>query len=73
MALDGSAVPSVPDFLGGVVLAFPAGRHAITLTAPPATLRLRLLAASGAIAATLLLLWAASFLPPSFASRAELP
>ena len=73
VALDGTAVEGVPDFLGGVVLAFPAGTHAITLSAPPATLRLRLLAASGAIAATLLLVWAASFLPPSRTTRAELP
>jgi hypothetical protein len=73
VALDGRAAPSVPDFLGAVVLAFPAGTHAITLAAPPATLRLRLLAASGALAATLLLVWAASFLPESRPTRAELP
>jgi hypothetical protein len=69
VALDGAPVESVPDFLGGVVLAFPAGTHTVTLTAPPKALRLGLLAASGGIAATLLLVWALSFLP----SRAELP
>lgn len=72
VALDGAAVERVPDFLGAVVLAFPAGTHAITLRAPPATQQLRLLAASGAIAGTLVLVWVASFSIPSRATRTEL-
>ncbi len=73
VALDGARVESVPDFLGGVVVAFPAGEHTLTLRAPPATLRVLLLAASGAIAVALLILWVLNFLPPGRAPRAELP
>lgn len=71
VALDGAAVESVPDFLGAVVLSFPAGTHAVTLRAPPATLQLRLLAASGAIAGTLVLVWVASFSIPSRATPTD--
>jgi hypothetical protein len=73
VALDGAGVASVPDFLGGVVVAFPAGEHTVTLRAPSATWRVRLLAASGGIAVALLILWVLNFLPPGRAPRAELP
>jgi hypothetical protein len=71
VALDGEPVASVPDFLGGMVIAFPAGEHAIALRAPRARLQGGLLAGGGAFAAALLLVWAATFLPR--ATRATLP
>ena len=56
--IDGEPTRSAADFLGGIVLAFPAGTHEITLQAPRAILRLRLLAISGGIATALAILWA---------------
>jgi hypothetical protein len=73
VALDGDAVESVPDFLGGSVIAFPAGRHAISLGAPEANLRLALVAGCGGIAAALVLVWAASFLPFSREATRAVP
>lgn len=57
VAIDGEPAQGVADFLGGVVLPFPAGTHTIRLEAPRAILRLRLLWCSGVIAAALGLLW----------------
>jgi hypothetical protein len=57
VAIDGEPAQGVADFLGGVVLPFPAGTHTIRLEAPRAILRVRLLWCSGAIAAALALLW----------------
>jgi hypothetical protein len=70
VTLDGLPAASVPDFLGGIVLAFPAGQHAIALRPPEARLRHVLIAGSGAIAAALVLVWAATFLPPRQATQA---
>ena len=56
LAIDGEGVPFVADFLGGVVLPFPAGMHTIRLEAPRERLRLQLLWFSTAIATTLGLL-----------------
>lgn len=72
VTLDGRPIEAVPDFLGALVVAFPAGRHAIALRAPDAALRGGLLAASGAIAAALVLVWAATSFPPRQATRAPL-
>ena len=57
LEIDGEPTPSTADFLGGIVLPFPAGTHELTLTAPRPTLRLRLLAISGAAATALAMLW----------------
>jgi hypothetical protein len=56
--IDGESAIAVPDFLGGVVLPFPAGTHTIALEAPPASLRLGLLWAGAGIAGALAMLWA---------------
>ncbi len=56
LAIDGEPTPGVADFLGAVVLPFPAGTHTLTLEAPRATLRLQLLWFGGGIAAALGLL-----------------
>jgi hypothetical protein len=64
--LDGDPAQAVADFLGGIVLAFPAGTHTIRLEAPREPLRLRLLALSGAAAAALALVWIWSRLPHAF-------
>jgi hypothetical protein len=56
--IDGEPAPSTADFLGGIVLAFPAGSHEITLKAPLPTQRLGLLAFGGGIAMALATLWA---------------
>jgi hypothetical protein len=71
VTLDGTPVESAPDFLGAVVVAFPAGQHAISLRAPEAGLRRVLLAACGAIAAALVLVWAANSFSPRQATRAR--
>jgi hypothetical protein len=68
LAIDGRPAPAVADFLGGVVLAFPAGTHTISLEAPRETARPWLLALGGAAAAALAMLWVWSRLP-----RASLP
>jgi len=57
LEIDGEPTQSAADFLGGIVLPFPAGTHEITLKAPRSTLRLRLLAISGAVATALAMLW----------------
>jgi hypothetical protein len=68
LAIDGEPAPAVADFLGGVVLAFPAGTHTISLEAPREPARPWLLALGGAAAAALAILWVWSRLP-----RASLP
>jgi hypothetical protein len=58
LSLDGEPAPAIADFLGGVVLAFPAGAHTIRLEAPRESLRYQLLAFSGAAALALAVVWA---------------
>jgi hypothetical protein len=56
LQIDGEPTLGVADFLGGVVVPFPAGTHSIVLEAPRESLRLRLLWISGGIATALALL-----------------
>lgn len=72
LEIDGEATPFARDFLGGVVLPFPAGTHTIALEAPPATLRLRLLWLAGGVAMALAMLVVWSRIPAVIHStRAE--
>ena len=66
LAIDGEPAPGVADFLGGIVLPFPAGTHSIRLEAPRETLRRRLLAIGGAAAIALAMLWLWSRLPRAY-------
>jgi hypothetical protein len=63
ISIDGEPAQATRDFLGGIVLAFPAGTHSIRLEAPRESLRLRLLALSSAAALALAMLWVWSQLP----------
>jgi hypothetical protein len=58
LQIDGEPSEAVADFLGGVVLPFPAGTHTIRLEAPREILRLRLLWIGAGLATALVLLWA---------------
>ncbi len=74
LEIDDEPTESTADFLGGIVIAFPAGTHEITLKAPRSTLRPRLLAIGGGIATALAMLWVWSRRPRAFPStRSELP
>jgi hypothetical protein len=56
LEVDGEATEMTSDFLGAVVLPFPAGTHEIALKAPRSSLRLQLLALGGSITAALAIL-----------------
>jgi hypothetical protein len=73
LAIDGQPTPAVADFLGGVVLAFPAGTHTISLGAPRETARPWLLALGGTAAAALAVLWFWSRLPRASSPATRLP
>jgi hypothetical protein len=63
IAIDGEPTPGVADFLGAVVVAFPAGTHTVRLEAPGERYRGRLLAFGIFAAMALAMLWSWTYFP----------